>query len=332
MKIIFVLFFIFLVSACTMREKGAELKKGTADYEFASSLAEKVPELLPDENPVIATTNKFEVTLGDVMKKIRIRFGSKAENIKEKQESYIKRLLREMARTIAYMKMTLIEASKAGLVVTDADIDSIINVQYKKSGGKEKFLSILNKNGVTEEEVRQDFKDRTLQKKYIEMKKLEQNPITETEIDSLLNGDRYATVRHIMLLFNSTTDSAKRVVREKMKEIYKKVKAGEDFTTLAKKYSEDPMVQTNGGLLREFERGQMDPNFEKAAFTVPVGKVSGIIETKYGFHILKVVKRRKENRTRAQIIDFLKARRKFDQRKFYDKLKKEYDFQFTALN
>jgi parvulin-like peptidyl-prolyl isomerase len=82
-----------------------------------------------------------------------------------------------------------------------------------------------------------------------------------------------------------------------MKKILARAKKGENFAQLAKTYSEDPGVKNNGGLYENFERGQMVKPFEDAAFSIPVGEISDIVETRYGYHILKIVDRQKESRT-----------------------------------
>jgi parvulin-like peptidyl-prolyl isomerase len=67
-----------------------------------------------------------------------------------------------------------------------------------------------------------------------------------------------------------------------------KINNGESFEALAKKYSKCPSGE-NGGDLGYFERGQMVPEFEDAAFSLPVGKISEPIHTQFGWHIIKVL-------------------------------------------
>jgi parvulin-like peptidyl-prolyl isomerase len=86
-----------------------------------------------------------------------------------------------------------------------------------------------------------------------------------------------------------------------MDDILARAKKGEDFAALAKEFSEDPGSKANGGLYEDFGRGKMVKPFEDAAFGVPVGEISGIVETKYGYHILKVENRKKETRPFDQV-------------------------------
>jgi peptidyl-prolyl cis-trans isomerase C len=79
---------------------------------------------------------------------------------------------------------------------------------------------------------------------------------------------------------------------DKAKEIYEKVAHGEDFTKMAKEHSKDPGSKEDGGDLGYFGQGQMVPEFETAAFKLQKGDVSLPIQTKFGWHLIKVEDRR----------------------------------------
>jgi peptidyl-prolyl cis-trans isomerase D len=91
--------------------------------------------------------------------------------------------------------------------------------------------------------------------------------------------------------------------RAKAEDILKQLKTGADFATLAKKYSQDPASAPNGGFLGPVTRGRTVPEFEKAAFATPKGQISGIIQTDYGFHILRV-----DDKTEAHVKTLAEAR------------------------
>jgi peptidyl-prolyl cis-trans isomerase D len=109
--------------------------------------------------------------------------------------------------------------------------------------------------------------------------------ITEFQVSSEVHA------RHILIRIEAGTgDSAeaKESARKKAEEILEKVKAGEDFSELAKKYSQDTGSANRGGDLGYFERGVMVKPFEEVAFSLTKGEVSALVETTYGFHIIKV--------------------------------------------
>jgi peptidyl-prolyl cis-trans isomerase SurA len=97
-------------------------------------------------------------------------------------------------------------------------------------------------------------------------------------------------LRHILFLMDDTLpEEDRRFKKKKASQALKKIRAGEDFVAVAKEFSEDISAST-GGDLGEIERGKMVPEFEKAAFQLKEGEVSGLVETPYGLHIIKVDK------------------------------------------
>lgn len=90
--------------------------------------------------------------------------------------------------------------------------------------------------------------------------------------------------RHILL---ATTAQNKETQRAEMEKILTRAKTGEDFAALARQFSEDGSA-AQGGDLGFFARGEMVPQFEEAAFRLQKGDVSDIIETQFGYHILKL--------------------------------------------
>ncbi|HEY7306524.1 MAG TPA: peptidylprolyl isomerase [Bryobacteraceae bacterium] len=107
------------------------------------------------------------------------------------------------------------------------------------------------------------------------------------------NMDSYRTpervkVRHILIKTQGKPKDEVSKLKAKTEDILKQLQHGTDFADLAKKNSEDPGSAEKGGELGWIVRGQTVPNFEKTAFSLKPGQLSGIIETEYGFHIIQV--------------------------------------------
>ncbi|MCX5777648.1 MAG: peptidylprolyl isomerase [Elusimicrobia bacterium] len=99
--------------------------------------------------------------------------------------------------------------------------------------------------------------------------------------------------RHILVGVEKNADmKTKAAALAKIKSIKKELKEGADFDALAKKYSDDPASKNKGGDLGFFAKGDMVPEFEKAAFALNVGQISEPVLTDFGYHIIKVEEKR----------------------------------------
>jgi len=162
------------------------------------------------------------------------------------------------------------------------------------------YLDYLQtQTGLTEQEFRQVFVDRLLRSK-VEDAVTKDVPTTEEAVH----------VRHILIIPKTPTpetvgkgtptptpdvaaqEAADKKARQEAEDILKQLKNGADFAELAKKYSNDPGSASKGGDLGWFARGQMVKAFEDAAFALQKpGEISGIVKTKYGYHIIQLVEK-----------------------------------------
>jgi len=109
--------------------------------------------------------------------------------------------------------------------------------------------------------------------------------------------------RHILFKVASSASAEQEAqVRTRAEAVLAALRNGEDFATLAKQYSEDTATAEQGGDLGYFPRGQMVAPFEEAAFSLPVGQLSDVVRTPFGWHILRVEdKREAETKPLAEV-------------------------------
>src|SRR5581483_964836 len=107
--------------------------------------------------------------------------------------------------------------------------------------------------------------------------------------DEKFSEPEQVRARHILVkVAADATPDAKAAARKKAEDLLAKAKAGGDFAALAKKSSDDTASAVQGGDLGFFRRGAMTPAFETAAFALEPGQLSDVVETPFGFHIIKV--------------------------------------------
>jgi peptidyl-prolyl cis-trans isomerase SurA len=110
------------------------------------------------------------------------------------------------------------------------------------------------------------------------------------------------------------------IIKEKLRDLRRRIMAGENFATMAILYSEDPGSAAKGGEIGFFGRGELYPEYEAVAFKLDVGEISEIVETKAGFHIIQLIERKGEYintrhillQTKASPIDLENARLELD--------------------
>ncbi|HEX9620644.1 MAG TPA: peptidylprolyl isomerase [Polyangiaceae bacterium] len=99
--------------------------------------------------------------------------------------------------------------------------------------------------------------------------------------------------RHVLVAFRGATKAAPDVTRTReealarMQEVIERLKNGEPFEGVAAKYSDDPSAAQNHGDLGRFNAKQMVPAFSEAAFALEPGKLSDVVETPFGFHVIQ---------------------------------------------
>jgi parvulin-like peptidyl-prolyl isomerase len=147
---------------------------------------------------------------------------------------------------------------------------------------------------------------------------------TPAEIDEYMKAhpEEQVHARHILISMKSAERPSeegeegldKNAARAKAEEVLKRVKAGENFESLAREYSTDPGSKQNGGDLGWFGHGQMVPEFEKAAFALQPGQTSEIVESQFGFHIIKLeAKRNGDPEKASQEVEQEKAKKLIDE-------------------
>ena len=124
------------------------------------------------------------------------------------------------------------------------------------------------------------------------MKRIEISP-QEIEFYYQNNQEKFGQpkrikVRHILVKGDPRDPKALAEAKQKAESIREEASKGKDFGQLAKQHSEDPGTRDKGGDLGYIARGQVVPEFESAAFSLPVGGISPVVQTPYGFHIIRV--------------------------------------------
>jgi peptidyl-prolyl cis-trans isomerase C len=227
-----------------------------------------------------------------------------------------------------------------GLTISDEQVMSEIQ---KIAGAKtmEDVEKEIKEMGMTMEDLRGQVRQKMMTEKVIdaEMK----DAVTAEDAKKYYDEnptqfDRPEQVQasHILVKVEpDATADAKAEAKKKIEGILKKVKDGGDFAALAKENSDCPSA-ANGGDLGMFGRGQMVKEFEDTAFAMKPGDVSGIVETQFGYHIIKVTDKKEAGKIpfeeiKDQLESYLKQRKQQEFWQTYrDKMKADAKIEYSA--
>jgi peptidyl-prolyl cis-trans isomerase SurA len=148
---------------------------------------------------------------------------------------------------------------------------------------KKRYRAQIGNQLLREKLIRQKLADVTVSSKEV-------MNFYETYRDSLPVQGESIRLSHLMMTI-TPGEEEKRTAFQKAKEVLAKARAGESFASLARSYSQCPSAES-GGDLGYFSSGDMVPEFEQAAFTLSPGEISDVVETNYGYHIIKCEDRR----------------------------------------
>jgi len=244
-----------------------------------------------------------------------------AEEAKSKGIAYRPEIRRQLELIRAIVISQSYAESQAGTpgaaaAVTDADVDAF----YKEPGQEERFNQFLKDAQASNptmagqqippeqlKEIRKQLAQVLLGERHGTAAGVDKKRSVELQImleqarllastyakETLIPGTK-ATDAEINAYIAKHPELDTKQSRSKAEDLLKRARAGEDFSKLAKEFSGDPGSKDKGGDLGWFGRGQMDPAFEKAAFALQPGQISEVIETQFGYHIIKLDEKKTE--------------------------------------
>ena len=236
--------------------------------------------------------------------------------IERPDQSLMDSLYREILQQMIDDKLILIEAERdTSIKISNQDIvdalDNHITRIKEQFPSEEAFLAQLTAEGLTLKELRNRYKDEVKNQLYKENllnRLLSGVTISSGEVKEFYNSHQDSLPRrpagiHLAHILISTKPG--QATRDSLlaytQLLLDKVKSGEDFSLLASSYSDDYSSE-NGGDLGWFSRGDMVPEFEDAVFNLTPGQVSDIVETQFGFHIIKCTDKKGDRRRASHIL------------------------------
>ncbi|HUV77042.1 MAG TPA: peptidylprolyl isomerase [Desulfobacterales bacterium] len=250
----------------------------------------------------VATVDGVTITQDDFdkeMARVRSQFARSGRSLKESQLPDIKNRVLE---TLVNRELLYQESQNKGVKVEDAEVNQQVDILKKRFPNEDEFKAALLEMKISEAELKSQIRKGIAIQQFVDKDLVQDVKVSQKEVEDfyknnpdMFNQSEQVKASHILIKVDTKADkSAKDQANKKIKEIQKKLEDGEDFVALAKEYSEGPS-NVNGGDLGYFERGRMVKPFEDVAFKLKPGEVSDMVETPFGYHLIKVVDKKPES-------------------------------------
>lgn len=179
------------------------------------------------------------------------------------------------------------EASARNLEVTEEMLNQQLRFFFQQYGGEEQFKMILQHQNISIDDIKENMKA-DLQGQLTARDEIDKKlNVSDDDISNYYDQNKESiktedSFRASHILFKSENENAK----ESAEKVLSELKDGKDFAELAKEHSDCPS-KAQGGDLSFFGKGQMVPEFENAVVSMEVDDISDLVETQFGYHIIK---------------------------------------------
>lgn len=250
---------------------------------------------------VVATVDKEPILMSDLMAEI----GPQLRDLRSQASSQadldrlLDKKLRDTLNQAIENRLLLREGQLAGITIDNATVDQRFEEYKKLYPSNDEFMKDVERSGQTITEIKARLKKQMIARSMSvrKTKELEQGiTISESDVAQYYQDNKSKfrheeRVRCSQIFLPASNDLAERdKVRAQMDQLKDELNKGADFAELAIEHSKAPGAE-DGGIIGWVQRGDLVGPLDRAAFSLGVGEVSGVIESDQGFHLLKVEKK-----------------------------------------
>lgn len=264
------------------------------------------------------TVSEYETTLALYKQSVEAMYGKSVWDTEvEKGVKYRDKFKENILDQMINIEVVYEQAKKDNLLPTKEEVDKKYNELKKNIDSDKEYKKDMEKIGANDEFLR------TQQEQDLAVQNYKENFDKNTKISDEEMKKYYeehkkdyykdeVKASHILVSTQDKngkplSDEKKKEAKKKAEDLLKRAKSGEEFSELAKENSDDPGSAAQGGDLGYFSKGMMVPEFEKAAFNLKPGEISDIVESSFGYHIIKVTDKVNEQTPYDDVKDSIKT-------------------------
>jgi peptidyl-prolyl cis-trans isomerase C len=249
----------------------------------------------------VAVVNGSIITQEDLDREVNLVRQRLANMGRPMDEVQLSAIRGEVLETLIGRELLYQEGQNKGIKIKKERLEAEYEGLKKRFPSEKEFKSRLKSMNISEAEVKSQIERGLLIQELIDTQIAEKVNVPEKEVkgyydshpDSFKQPEQ-VRASHILMKVDPKADaSQKAAARKKLEELRQRLVKGEDFVTLAREFSEGPS-SVKGGDLGYFGHGQMVKPFEDVAFALNIGELSDVVETRFGYHLIKVTGKKPE--------------------------------------
>lgn len=293
----------------------------TLFFTTISGLAEdkqSASDRIAEVNGAVVSRQTFDAEINSIMQ----RFSNAGQSPTEAQMADINKAVLDK---LIDGELLYQDSQKSGFTVDNSVMNNELEKIKKEFNSEVDFKKALETWGITETAFKTELAKNLAIQQFIEKQFIEKTVVSEEETKSFYDENRSnfkqsdrVKASHILIKVDeNASKSEKTTKRQKLEKIRDQIKNGANFAELAKKFSEGPS-NSRGGDLGYFERGQMVKPFENAAFSLMPGDISDIVETRFGYHLIRI-----DDKQYATTLEYFQVKPQIEQHLKDQKLDKD---------
>jgi peptidyl-prolyl cis-trans isomerase SurA len=247
---------------------------------------------------IAAIVNSEVITLSEVDETVRRRPDLMEElSDPDTREQMMAKARQQALEQLIAERLLEEEIRKQDIKATELQIERAFELQIQANNTtRDRFLEELRRAGYTPSSYREELARRLQRQMLLDRMFLPKIKVSDEDVKNYytqnVNAIRAEAVEycvsHVLRHTPAGMSPAEiEAQRKRAEEILERARKGEDFAALARQHSQDPSA-SRGGDLGCFRRGVMVPEFEKAVFSLQKGEISGVIKTKFGYHVARM--------------------------------------------
>ncbi len=303
------------------QQKAPAAAPAQTQREPAKAPEEVIPPAGPDAlfPAIVARVNGKAIVGRDLEQRVQAELATIGNPAwKNLREDYRLQVTNQSLGSLVANELLYQKAAESGIKATEAEVQAEFAKVAKTYASDAEMNAQLASRGLDRAGLNKELAHSLVVRKYVD------ETITKKIVISPADAQQYYSAHtqefrhpelvrtsHILILVaESATADQDKIARQRAEALLQRAKKGEDFAKLAKENSMDGSA-SQGGDIGFVPKGQLAPEYEQVAFSLPVGGISDVVRTQFGYHIIKVTDKKQEgvsslDEVRSDLLEFLK--------------------------